>query len=294
VRPLSSVKLGPPMRFRRFTISGSYIFQEKRRGSSVNFLEDCAHEWLKGFLKPFADACIYLPVDKQEYVVAAKELLLNGEIPCPGVFHATTQYLVNSQLYYIARRAASSRWSVEREVNYGVGSNYRSDLKIIAIPDEDEEHKPFTIWFESDNADVKTLKRKFGERIPVMGASDSYISFIYANSEKKWSHVENAASRLYHEMNRHVDAGTCRNSLGILRIDAPNLYKATQDLVINAHLMLDGSSVRVAEFHFGSNSSVLNEWVIDENGTRYPHRDPPPPLPKFARLLGLRRLLENN
>jgi hypothetical protein len=273
--PLSSVKLGPLMRFRRFTVSGSYIFQEKRRGNHVNCLEDCAHEWLRGFLKPFTDACIFLPVDKQEYVVATKELFLNADLANPRGFHAT-QYLVNSQLYYIARRAASRRWSVETEVNYGVRSNYRSDLRVMAIPDEYEEHKPFTIWFESDNADVKTLRRKSGERISVMDPSDAYISVVYANSEKKWSCVENAASRLYHEMNRHVDAGTCRNSLGVLSIDTPSLYKGVQDVVVNAHLMLDGPSVRVAEFHFGSDSCVLNEWVTDENGIRYPHRDPPP------------------
>jgi len=246
------------------------------RGSHVNHLEDCAHEWLKCFLKPFTDACIYLPVDKQAYVVAAKELLLNADLPYPRGFHATTQYLVNSQLYYIARRAASRRWSVEREVKYGARSNYRSDLRVMAIPDEDEEHKPFTIWFESDNAEVKTLRRKFGERISVIGTSDAYISVVYANSAKKWSRVENAASRLYHEMNRHVDAGTCRSSLGVLHIDTPSLYKGVQDIIVNTHLMLDGPSVRVAEFHFGSDSCVLIEWITDENGVRYPHRDPPP------------------
>jgi hypothetical protein len=55
------------MRFRRLRISGSYIFQEKRRGNHVNHLEDRAHERLKGFLKPISDACIYLPVDMQGY-----------------------------------------------------------------------------------------------------------------------------------------------------------------------------------------------------------------------------------
>jgi len=275
-------------------ISGRYIFQEKRRGSHVDYLEDRAHEGLKGFLKPFTDACIYLPVDKQEYVVAVKELFLDADLPYPSGFHATTQYFVNSQLSYIARRAASRRWSVEREVNYGVLCNYRADLKVMAIPDEYEEHKPFAIWFESDNADVKTLRRKFGERISVIGPSDAYISFVYANSEKKWSHLENAASCLYHEMNRHVDAGTCRNSLGVLSSDAPSLYKGVRDMVVNTHLILDGSSMRVAEFHFGSDSQVLNEWVTDESGIRYPHRDPPPSQPKSARIFGLRGLLRSN
>jgi hypothetical protein len=68
---LSAAKLGPLTRFRRLRISGSYICLEKRRGNHVNHLEDCAHEWLKGFRKPISDPCIYLPADMQEYVVAA-------------------------------------------------------------------------------------------------------------------------------------------------------------------------------------------------------------------------------
>jgi hypothetical protein len=76
---LSSVTIGSAMRLRRFTLSGSYIFQERRRGSHVNYLEDCAHEWLKGFLKPITDACIYLPVNTQEFVVAARELIFRSE-----------------------------------------------------------------------------------------------------------------------------------------------------------------------------------------------------------------------
>jgi len=65
-------------------------------------------------------------------------------------------------------------------------------------------------------------------------------------------------------------------------------------MVVNTHLILDGSSMRVAEFHFGSDSQVLNEWVTDESGIRYPHRDPPPSQPKSARIFGLRGLLRSN
>jgi hypothetical protein len=77
---LSAAKLGPLMRFRRFRISGSYIFQEKRRGNHVNHLEDCAHEWLKGFLKPISDACIYLP----EREIAFLTALLLAHLETPG------------------------------------------------------------------------------------------------------------------------------------------------------------------------------------------------------------------
>jgi hypothetical protein len=91
---LSAAKLGPLMRFRRLRISGSYIFLEKRRGNHVNHLEDCAYEWLKGFLKPISDAYFYLPVDMQEYVVAANELFLREDLPYPPGFHATTQFLI--------------------------------------------------------------------------------------------------------------------------------------------------------------------------------------------------------
>jgi hypothetical protein len=137
---------------------------------------------------------------------------------------------------------------------------------------------------------VKTLRRKFGERISIIGTSDVYISVVYTNSEKNWSRVENAAALLYQDMSRYVDAGTCRNSLGVLRIDTPSIYKGVQHIIVNAHLMRDGASVRVAEFHFGSDSCVLNEWVTDENGVRYPHRNPPPPRPE-RRHLQLTQLL---
>jgi hypothetical protein len=80
--PLPAVKVGPPMRFRS---------SREAPRQHVDYLEDRAHEWLKGFLKPFTDACIYLPVDKQEYVVAAKELFLNADLPYPSGFHATNQ-----------------------------------------------------------------------------------------------------------------------------------------------------------------------------------------------------------
>jgi hypothetical protein len=281
--PLPTVKVGPLMRFWRFTISGLYIFQEKRRGNHVDSLQDHAHEALKGFLKPIEAACIYLPVDQQQHVLAVKELSANTLLRDPSGIHHTTQYFVNSQLSYIARRAALPHWTVETEVNYGMSSNYRADLKVTAIPDEYEEHKPFTIWFESDNADVKTLRRKLGERIAVIGPPDAYMSFVYANSKKVWPRVENAASRLLDEMARHVDAGTCRNSLGVLSIEAPSLYQGAREVTVDAHLMIDGPLVRLAEFHFSWDSCALNEWVTDESGIRYPHRDRRPPEPKYAR-----------
>jgi len=283
------------MKFARFEVRLDYLLTSHQEGWQINSLCNPAVDAVKPLFLALESSFIYMPVNGDELVAAARVEFARTGISCPAEFFSTSiQYFVNSQLSYIARRAASRRWSVEREVNYGVLCNYRADLKVMAIPDEYEEHKPFAIWFESDNADVKTLRRKFGERISVIGPSDAYISFVYANSEKKWLHLENAASCLYHEMNRHVDAGTCRNSLGVLSSDAPSLYKGVRDMVVNTHLILDGSSMRVAEFHFGSDSQVLNEWVTDESGIRYPHRDPPPSQPKSARIFGLRGLLRSN
>ena len=70
-------------------------------------------------------------------------------------------------------------------------------------------------------------------------------------------------------------------------------FNVSPDVEIDAHLILEGESVRVAEFHFtGPESWGWNRFVVDENGMEYPRRDPPPaPRPKTFKLRGLSELL---
>lgn len=287
----SIVTIGPQLRFRRFRIVVSYVLRGTIRRSRDWVEEDPASESLRHFLDSFSNAVIYLPVDKGKYLAAAKELLSIARLRSPRGFDAPIQYLINSQLAYIANRTALRPWSVEREVSYGMDSNYRSDLRIVATPCEDGDHEPYAIWFESDDADEVTLRRKLGERISVIGQSDAYVSFIYANSEKKWTRIARAATLLSEDMNRK--SARCCNSFAVLNLDPPIVGTGVSNVEVDAHLLLEGESIRVAEFHFGGPDSwVRNEFVVDKNGVRYPHRDPPvPPPPKTVRHRGLRELL---
>jgi hypothetical protein len=287
------VKVGPKLRFLRFRVVVWYVLRSTIRRSGDWIEEDPASESLRHFLDSFSRAVIYLPVDKGKYLAAATKLLSDARLPSPSGFNAPIQYLINSQLSYMAQKAALRQWSVEREMSYGMGSNFRSDLKVVATPGEEADHEPFVIWFESDAADEVKLRRKLGERISVISQSDAYVSVIYANSEKKWSRIERAASLLSADMNRK--SARCDNSFAVLALEPPvvSMGVPNVELEVDAHLILEGKSVRVAEFHFaGPDAWGRNEFVIDENGTEYPHRDPlPPTQPKTVKLRGLSELL---
>ena len=134
-------------------------------------------------------------------------------------------------------------------------------------------------------------KRHCGERISVIGHSDAYVGFIYANSEKNWARIARAASLLSEDINRK--SARCGNSFAVLNLEPPIGGTGKSNSEVDAHLILEGESIRVAEFHFtGLGSWVRNEFVMDENGVQYPHRDSPlPPPPKTVKLRGLRGLL---
>jgi hypothetical protein len=275
----SVVKIGPQLRFWRFRIRVLLILRNTIRRINSFSVKDEASESLRDFLGCFEHVCVYLPVDKPRCVAAAAELVSNAGLPCPTGFNAPTQYLLNSQLAHIAQRAARSQWTIDREEDYGMGSRYRADLRIRATPYRTESYRPFSIWFETDGADEITLRRKLGERISVIGQSDAYVSLVFANSEKKWPRIERTAWLLYEDMERKFEGSG--KSFAVLHLDPPSLHGGVSDVQVDAHLLLEGNSVRVAEFHFiGDDLSVYNEFVTDENGIRYPHREPPRPRPK--------------
>jgi hypothetical protein len=149
------------MKFARFEVRLDYLLTSHQEGWQINSLCNPSVDAVKPIFLALESSFIYMPINGDEFVAAARVEFARTGISCPAeFFSAPIQYFVNSQLHYTANRAIAGRWPVEREVRYSANSNHTADVRIAVSADKhtDLHHEPFNIWIESDHArDTRVL-----------------------------------------------------------------------------------------------------------------------------------------
>ena len=128
------------MKFARFEVRLDYLLTSHQEGWQINSLCNPAVDAVKPLFLALESSFIYMPVNGDELVAAARVEFARTGISCPAeFFSAPIQYFVNSQLHYTANRAIAGRWPVEREVRYSANSKHTADVRIAVSADKHTE-----------------------------------------------------------------------------------------------------------------------------------------------------------
>jgi hypothetical protein len=264
------------MKFQRCALSSLYLMHSAPSGTSMNSLNDPQMEAVRHFFLAMEYACIYLPTDWREFIACANERFATSGMAPPPQFRDTVQYFINSQLHFIATRAARKGWVVEKETRYRADSKYIADLKVRVCADEYREHRDFSIWFESDNARTGKLTTTLSEKVPIImrspGAeSDIFVSVVYATTPRTWEGMRSAISGIKRVVSNNRTVGNWNMSFVVLYLNPPRTELA--QVPIDSPLMLfESGSLRVANrYFFGSTLSgapgdyyLLDDEVTDQ------------------------------
>jgi hypothetical protein len=253
------------MKYERFELILKYQMTSMLRGKSIKRLHDPARDTVELLFSALEHSFIYLPADKEEFEAAAcGEFARHGK-PVPHEFSAFIQHFVNSQLHYIAHRAISGAWAVEREVRYCSTSKHTADLRIAVPEDEDSYHSPFNIWIESDHARDSRVLRKNWEKVMIVlggegGGRDIFVQFLFRTREFK--RLETVASALL----RSISVGRSSFSRGMSFVVAyitPSYLRAHE--VVDSNLVLfKDTSLRINDCYFHGWTRDADFWLLNE------------------------------
>jgi hypothetical protein len=179
------------MKFARFEVRLDYLLTSHQEGWQINSLCNPAVDAVKPLFLALESSFIYMPVNGDELVAAARVEFARTGISCPAeFFSAPIQYFVNSQLYYTANRAIAGRWPVEIEVRYSANSKHTADVRIAVSADKhtDLHHEPFNIWIESDHArDTRVLYKTLQKVLVALSSRtdehDIFMQFLCRNTD---------------------------------------------------------------------------------------------------------------
>jgi hypothetical protein len=256
------------MEFVRFEVRLDYLLTSHQEGWQINSLWNPAVDAVKPLFTALESSFIYMPVNDDELVAAARVEFARTDISCPAeFFSAPIQYFVNSQLHYTVNRAIAGRWHVEREVRYSAASQHTADVRIAVSADKhtDLHHEPFNIWIESDHARDTRVLDKTLQKVHVAISSrtdghDIFMQFLYRKADFQKLNTLAAALR------RRLDV--VRRSLGgrmsfIIAHIAPSYLRA--NVILDSELVLFRErSLRVNDCYFHGWTRSGEFWLLNE------------------------------
>jgi hypothetical protein len=256
------------MKFARFEVRLDYLLTSHQEGWQINSLCNPSVDAVKPLFLALESSFIYMPVNGDELVAAARVEFARNGISCPAkFFSAPIQYFVNSQLHYTANRAIAGRWPVEREVHYSANSKHTADVRIAVSADKhtDLHHEPFNIWIESDHArDTRVLYKTLQKVHVALGSRtdghDMFMQFLYRSADFQKLNTLAAALRRSFDVVRRSLVG--KMSFIIAHI-APSYLRAHE--ILDSELVLFRErSLRVNDCYFHSWTRSGEFWLLNE------------------------------